>query len=190
MTEVGLGLDLLWRNDINPDKVVMGLGFYGRAFTATSTSCLDPWCTFESGAAALPCSHEISVALGSEILDIIEEQKVTPVLDKDSASKILVYGGNQWVSYDDEETLKMKADFARSLCLNGVMVWAISQDNKDNYFSKALAKAAGKKISAQKQTNDGKISTTTKHPQCKWTNCGEGRIPNVASNPSSGRLIK
>ena len=31
LTEIQLGLELLWRNNINPARVVMGLGFYGRS---------------------------------------------------------------------------------------------------------------------------------------------------------------
>ena len=30
LTEIKSGLDLLWRNDINPNKVVLGMAFYGR----------------------------------------------------------------------------------------------------------------------------------------------------------------
>ncbi|KAK2846373.1 hypothetical protein FQN49_005787 [Arthroderma sp. PD_2] len=39
MTEVDKALELIWRNDVNPEKVVLGLAFYGRAFTVESTSC-------------------------------------------------------------------------------------------------------------------------------------------------------
>lgn len=31
LTEIDNALDLLWRNDINPDQVVLGLGLYGRS---------------------------------------------------------------------------------------------------------------------------------------------------------------
>jgi len=31
ITEIDLALQLLWRNNINPAKVNMGLGFYGRS---------------------------------------------------------------------------------------------------------------------------------------------------------------
>ena len=31
LTEIIQSLDLLWRNNINPSKVTMGLGFYGRS---------------------------------------------------------------------------------------------------------------------------------------------------------------
>lgn len=31
LTEIDLALSLLWRNDIDPSQVVLGLGFYGRS---------------------------------------------------------------------------------------------------------------------------------------------------------------
>ena len=31
LTEIQMGLELLWRNNINPGRVVLGLGFYGRS---------------------------------------------------------------------------------------------------------------------------------------------------------------
>jgi len=31
LTEIHQGLEFLWRNNINPERVVLGLGFYGRS---------------------------------------------------------------------------------------------------------------------------------------------------------------
>jgi hypothetical protein len=31
LTEIKMAMDLLWRNDIEPSQVTMGLGFYGRS---------------------------------------------------------------------------------------------------------------------------------------------------------------
>ena len=39
LTEIQLGLELLWRNNINPARVVMGLGFYGRSTLSTRHVC-------------------------------------------------------------------------------------------------------------------------------------------------------
>lgn len=63
LTEIDLALDLLWRNDINPAHVVLGLAFYGRSFSATSSSCLEPGCTFESGGEKGRCSREVGILL-------------------------------------------------------------------------------------------------------------------------------
>lgn len=40
LTEIETVLDLIWRNDINADQIVLGLAFYGRAFTVADTSCM------------------------------------------------------------------------------------------------------------------------------------------------------
>ncbi|KAL0939539.1 uncharacterized protein CTRU02_206149 [Colletotrichum truncatum] len=179
LTEIKEAMNLLWRNNIDPDKVVLGTGFYGRAFTATSPNCLTPGCTYESGAPRQPCSNEISVMLQSEIMDVIKRTGNKPVLNKEAAVKILTFDSNQWVAYDDEDTFKLKADFAREQCLSGIMVWAISGDVEDGKYSKEIGLAAARKFMSlpgmfyELPEDDGLITTITKHPQCKWTNCGE-----------------
>lgn len=37
------------------------------------------------------------------------------------------WDSDQWVSYDDAETLVQKREFANSRCLGGLMVWALDQ---------------------------------------------------------------
>lgn len=39
LTEIEPDLDLLWRNNVPPQKVNLGLAFYGRSFTLADTSC-------------------------------------------------------------------------------------------------------------------------------------------------------
>lgn len=54
LTEIKLALDLLWRNNVKPDKVNLGLGFYGRSFQLADPSCSAPGCRFLGGAAPGP----------------------------------------------------------------------------------------------------------------------------------------
>ena len=145
LTEIKDALDLLWRNQINPDKVTLGTAFYGRGFTARNSGCLKPGCVYSSGAKRQKCSNEISVLLNSEIVDIMSSKGRKPTLDKEAAVKILTFDDDQWVAYDDEDTLQMKADFARSQCLGGLMVWAVSHDTSDGRYSRALGTASGRK---------------------------------------------
>jgi chitinase len=106
-----------------------------------------------------------SVLLNSEIVDIISSKGRQPTLDKEATVKILTFDNDQWVAYDDEDTLQMKADFARSQCLGGLMVWAVSHDTSDGKFSRALGRASGRKyVSALANTVDGPVSPS-KHPQ-------------------------
>ncbi|KAF3481753.1 symbiotic chitinase [Arthroderma uncinatum] len=160
LTEIELALDLIWRNDIEPNKVVMGLGFYARAFTVQDKNCF----------------KQTGVLLNNEIDDIIKTKNLEPKLDKDAAVKILTWD-DQWLTFDDEETLSLKTSHARLRCLGGVMVWAISHDTTDNKYAKALAKAAKRSFDVFfpiKDAND-EVYIDVRDPvkQCKWTGCGQ-----------------
>ncbi|KAL6401421.1 hypothetical protein AUP68_15291 [Ilyonectria robusta] len=194
LTEIDLALDLLWRNDIEYNKVVLGLGFYGRVFTAATSSCMKPGCLFKAPGDEGKCSREKGILLNSEIDAVIKERSLKPELYKEAAVKVARWK-SQWVSFDDEETLKMKTEFAQSRCLGGVMVWAISHDTKDAKYNKALAQALNRKVTSGSIDDDEKASDINKIPneQCRWTNCKEdcpkGWV-NVARSDGGARTKK
>jgi GH18 family chitinase len=172
LTEIKQGMDLLWRNDVKPDQVVMGLAFYGRTYT-TIGGCVEPGCEYASGGLAGKCSHETGILLNNEIMDIINERKLKPKLYKEATVKVVTWD-DQWVSMDDKDTLGLKADFAREQCLGGIMVWAISHDTPTADFSRDLAKVSNRQVSMQfdKIDNDTVIERTD-HSQCRWTDCAQ-----------------
>ena len=118
-------MDLLWRNNIDSKKVVLGLGFYGRAFTLQDSGCSKPGCPFAGGAKKGKCTGESGILSNSEIQDIISQNNVKPVLFKKDAIKYIAWDSDQWASCDDEETLQMKRQYANKLCLGGTIVWAL-----------------------------------------------------------------
>ncbi|KAM7206680.1 hypothetical protein V8F33_000323 [Rhypophila sp. PSN 637] len=174
LTEIKEAMDLLWRNGINEDKVTLGMAFYGRGFTATSPSCMAKGCTFESGTGAGPCSNEVSVLLNSEIDNLVASKGLMPTLDEEAGVKILTWDGNQW--------LTLKANFARSQGMGGVMVWAVSHDTRDAKYSWALASVAQTKYRSLQMkmvgdsndtTGDGYQYKVNYKAQCRWTGCNE-----------------
>jgi chitinase len=111
--------------------------------------------------------------MNSEINEHIEKNSVTLVLYEKEAVKVASWG-NQWVAYDNEETLKMKSKYAQFLCLGGLMVRAITYDTKDAKYHTALGKAANRKILAISATNGSVFSSEdVAQGQCMRTNCGE-----------------
>ncbi|KGO56945.1 Chitinase II [Penicillium expansum] len=170
LTEIDLALDLLWRNDIQKGMVVMGLAFYGRTYTI-DPSCTDPGYIYLSGGIKGACSREVGVLLNNEIDQIREAKGGKPTLDRDATVKIYTWD-NQWVSYDDVDTFKLKTNFARKRCLGGVMVWAISHDTKNATYSKALGTVTGYIGNIQYDYDSGKVTEKNHHDQCHWTNCG------------------
>ncbi|CAM1509012.1 Fc.00g027510.m01.CDS01 [Cosmosporella sp. VM-42] len=194
LTEITDAIDLLWRNNIPASKVVMGLAFYSRTFTASDTECVSKGCSFDSGGGSGPCSREIGLLTNSEITSLITSLSVTTELDNVAAVKLFT-DEDQWIAYDDEDTITIKVEFARSHCMGGVMVWAISQDTKDGRFSEALQKATASSTDGSNSTTakrnelqkrdtfgDGSIAQEIPRDQCRWTNCGE-------SCPSGWQLV-
>ncbi|OHW96267.1 glycoside hydrolase family 18 protein [Colletotrichum incanum] len=129
LTEIDLGLELLWRNNINPERVNMGLGFYGRSFTMKDPSCMAAGCEFTEGARGGECTGTPGVLSAAEIVKILERDDARMTLDEAAAVQIVTWDSDQWVSWDDQTTLKMKQDFANRRCLGGTMVWAIDLDD-------------------------------------------------------------
>lgn len=106
---------------IDPKKVTLGLGFYGRSFTLADPTCTQAGCPFSAGGNPGECTASSGTLSFAEIQRVINTG-ATVSLDSAAAVKIVVFDNNQWVSYDDEETLKMKIDYANSKCLGGLMV--------------------------------------------------------------------
>ncbi|KAH8883396.1 glycoside hydrolase, partial [Thozetella sp. PMI_491] len=132
LTEITEYFDLMWRNDIDPAKVVMGLGFYSRTFKPSDPGCTDACknpktdadcCKFSTVGDRGACTHEYGVLSNGEIDEVIKETGATPQLDQDAAVQILKVNG-EWITYDNVDSWKLKVAFARSECLGGVMVWA------------------------------------------------------------------
>ncbi|GLB09477.1 hypothetical protein AtubIFM57258_005399 [Aspergillus tubingensis] len=180
ITELQTTLDLLWRNDIDSSKVVLGMAYYGRSFTLKDADCSEPGCEFISGGDAGSCSITSGVLLNPEIMDIISENDLTPTLYKDAAVKA-IHWENQWVSYDDEDTWKLKGEWFKDQCISGVMVWAATQDDTNGTWAKALTSGLGVAIMepvqigplSQRQTATTTTKTRNTLSQCRWTNCGD-----------------
>lgn len=85
LTEISEGLSLLWRNGVDPAKVLLGLGFYGRSFTLADNSCATPGCNFNTeggnvgGGVAGECTHTSGILSDYEINPIIKDYSVSRI---------------------------------------------------------------------------------------------------------------
>ncbi|OJD14111.1 hypothetical protein AJ78_05511 [Emergomyces pasteurianus Ep9510] len=130
--EISLGLDLLWRNSVPPEKVSLGLGFYGRSFTLADPSCTTPGCAFKKGdnetsGGAQPgsCTLNSGTLSDYEISGILKEKSPEVIYNQDAGVNWITWDKDQWVSYDDGRTLKQKADLGNKLCLGGTFAWSV-----------------------------------------------------------------
>ncbi|KAL4900084.1 hypothetical protein BDW74DRAFT_171029 [Aspergillus multicolor] len=150
LTEIKLAAELFWRAGIQPAKLVMGFGFYGRSFTLADKDCTKPGCAFSGASKPGPCSATGGILTYYEIMAALKEgsgsgsvsgsgskrASITPIHDKTAAVKYSIFDEDQWISYDDETTFKQKVDWANDVGLGGAMIWASDQDT-DKYDAHA-----------------------------------------------------
>ncbi|KAI0543166.1 carbohydrate-binding module family 18 [Xylaria digitata] len=138
LTEIGTALSLFWRNGIDPAKINLGVGFYGRSFQLADPNCWKPGCPFKGGAEAGSCSGQSGILSYNEITNLIKQYDIDPYWDKDNGVKYMTWGGDQWVSYDDTDTFQQKIKFANDQGLGGLLIWAVDQDTPDLDAMQAL----------------------------------------------------
>ena len=176
LTEIDQTMDLLWRNSIEPEQVNLGLGFYGRSFTLTNPACMTAGCGFSAGANPGKCTNSAGTLSFAEIQRLVAGG-ATETLDQTAAVKQVVWDNNQWVSYDDADTFKMKIDYANKKCLGGTMVWAVSTDDADGNAARALSKSTGRQVLAQADTRKAQNSIS----QCEWGECNKPCPPGTSA---------
>jgi len=113
-----------------PEKTVMGVPFYGRAFKLllpTQTAMGSPT---KNVAFQGPYTREDGF-LGYN--EICEEQRdwdhPWTYVWEDHTMAPYMFRGDRWVSFDDEKSLEHKTNFAFDQGLAGVMVWSIDTDD-------------------------------------------------------------
>ncbi|OAK93414.1 hypothetical protein IQ06DRAFT_236443, partial [Phaeosphaeriaceae sp. SRC1lsM3a] len=179
LTEIKDALSLFWRNNVPADRINLGIGFYGRSYTLKDPACNKPGCPFKDPGVAGQCTGSGGTMSFAEIETQIKMYKLTTEYDKEAQVKYLAYNEDQWISYDDAETLQKKVDFANEQGLLGLFIWAIDLDDKDHSALKALL---GGKLGVFADQNgydptfsedDGWESVTG--GSCDWSKCGQSK---------------
>lgn len=118
----------LWFDKLDPAKVNLGLAYYGRGFTLTDKSCNYMGCSFNGPSKSGPCTNSPGVMSNREIMQLIKKNNLTPTLIREAQVKQITWE-DQWMGYDDDETIAAKIRTANSLCLGGTMIWSIDFDS-------------------------------------------------------------
>uniref|UniRef100_A0A8C3YAX3 Chitinase-3-like protein 1 n=1 Tax=Catagonus wagneri TaxID=51154 RepID=A0A8C3YAX3_9CETA len=115
-----------WLNKGMPaEKVIMGIPMYGRSFTLASAETALGAPASGPGAAG-PITESSGFLAYYEVCQFLQGAKITRLQDQQVpyAAK-----GNQWVGYDDVESVESKVQFLKSLNLGGAMIWSIDMDD-------------------------------------------------------------
>ena len=150
----------LWFDNLNPSKINFGLAYYGRGYTLANAGCNQLECPFVGPSLPGPCTKFNGVLSLAEIKQYIRDKGLTPQLLENSMMKQITWG-NQWIGYDDPDTIAMKKKFASGMCFGGTMIWSVDFESGDGVNSDDVDETAPK-------TTDGRCG-----PEHGNTVCGD-----------------
>lgn len=106
---------------MDPQKIVMGVPAYGQSYTLA-----DPG---NNGVGApMTGSGTKATPTYNEIMDYINSGTWT--VKQDGAEQVpYMHRGDQWVSYDDKNSIAAKVNYAKGRGLRGTMVWSVDMDD-------------------------------------------------------------
>lgn len=108
-------------------KLVLGMPFYGNAYTVSSSNNNGLFNTFTS-VKSLAYKSIVSSYLSNPLFSVFF----------DTATKVpYLFGNNTFISYDNEQSISEKAKLAKNFNLAGVGAWELSQDFNSTLLSSA-----------------------------------------------------
>jgi chitinase len=119
------------------NKLVLGVPFYGRGFVGTGAANHGLFQPFDQKQSAQANAGEWPYRnVRARYLD----SAAAPRFFDDVAKVPWIYDAKNklMISYDDSESLRLKAEFVRKNKLGGVMIWELSQDDSTSTLLKAL----------------------------------------------------
>ncbi|KAM7183639.1 Glycoside hydrolase superfamily [Rhypophila sp. PSN 637] len=114
----------LWFAELNPAKINFGLALYGRGYKLKDKTCNKSLCPFSGPSDPGPCTNSEGVMSLVEIQQLIKQKNLTPRYNAESMMKELTWD-DQWIGYDDADTIKAKKEWANNQCFGGTMAWSI-----------------------------------------------------------------
>lgn len=108
-------------------KLIVGVPFYGRTFTLSSNNhSLNA--EIKGPGDAGPYTQARGTLAYFEICPLVKSENWTREFD--STGKVpYAYKGEQWVGYEDEESVAVKMNYIRRNGLGGTVVWTIDMDD-------------------------------------------------------------
>ena len=113
-----------------PEKTNLGIPLYGRAFLLKNSVNNNMGDEARASAFSGPITREEGFLGYNEICSMLTspESQWSLVWEKCHQAPYM-FNDNKWVSYDNERSIRLKADFAWAKKLGGVMVWSIETDD-------------------------------------------------------------
>lgn len=110
------------------NKLVLGIPSYGRSFTLANPGNNDVGAPATGPGAAGPYTREAGMLGYNEICEYIR-QGGWNIRRENQQHVPFAVNGNQWVGYDDVQSVREKCNYANRMNLAGAMMWSVETDD-------------------------------------------------------------
>ncbi|KUI58697.1 Acidic mammalian chitinase [Cytospora mali] len=114
----------LWFDELDASKINFGIALYGRGYTLSSPSCNELLCPFSGPSKPAICTNSDGIMSLVEIEQLIEDKGLTPTYLPEAMMKQITWD-DQWIGYDDAESIEAKKAWADTQCFGGTMAWSV-----------------------------------------------------------------
>ncbi|HZJ58019.1 MAG TPA: glycoside hydrolase family 18 protein [Clostridia bacterium] len=114
---------------IPASKLVLGVAFYGRAWSGVSGE------NNGLGMGGIPGAGGLDTSYTNLSSNLVDKNGFDRYWDEDAKAPYL-YNGDIFISYDDEESIGHKVDYIKETGLGGVMFWEYSSDKSGALLKK------------------------------------------------------
>uniref|UniRef100_T1KQ57 chitinase n=1 Tax=Tetranychus urticae TaxID=32264 RepID=T1KQ57_TETUR len=180
-------------------KLIVGVPFYGRSYTLGSkdnNGLKAPIKKWIGGGQAGPYTGESGILAYYEICTQVKSNNWTRKWD-DVGKVPYAYYQDQWVGYEDEESMQIKMKFIKDEGYGGAMTWSLDLDDVNGVCGKkdGLLQVINENIKGYKvNVPDPSEMTTTAKPSPTWWTQGSTvastRQSTTSSSSSSSSTTK
>lgn len=114
----------LWFDELDASKINFGIALYGRGYTLSDPSCNDLLCPFSGPSKPGTCTKSEGVMSLIEIEQLIVDKGIIPTYLPEAMMKQITWD-DQWIGYDDADTIEAKRSWADAQCFGGTMAWSV-----------------------------------------------------------------
>nr|CAD7599878.1 unnamed protein product [Timema genevievae] len=111
------------------DKLVLGIPTYGRSYTLFNPLANEVGAPADGPGEQGDATREKGYLAYYEICEFLQSDDWKVEKPNPNAMGPYAYKGNQWVGYDDEDIVRLKARYVSENNLGGIMFWAIDNDD-------------------------------------------------------------
>ena len=116
-----------------PEKLVLGLAMYGRTFTLKTKKLTAINAPSKSAGESGPYTQAPGFLSYFEICNLMKNEGWSKEWN-DEQKIPYAYKDDQWVGFDDPESIKLKCEYAVKRKLAGAMIWSLDLDDFTGNF--------------------------------------------------------